>query len=60
MLEGQVERRLPKLLYQLAGVCFVARGGCQFVMNRQAHFVSLASMVQRPDQFVTHEVPLTA
>ena len=47
MLEGQVERRLVKLLDELARVRFVARGG-QLVMNRQSHVVSLAFMVQRP------------
>jgi hypothetical protein len=30
------------------------------VMNGQAHVVSLAFMVHRPGQFVTHEVPLAA
>ncbi len=59
MLEGQVERRLSKLLDQLAGVRFVARGR-QLVMDGQAHVVSLAFMVQRPGQFVTHEMPLAA
>jgi hypothetical protein len=59
MLEGQVERRLPKLLHELPGVCFVARSR-QFVMDGQAHVVSLAFMVQRPGQSVTHEVTLTA
>jgi hypothetical protein len=57
VLEGQVERRLPKLLDQLAGVRLVARGR-QLVMNRQSHVVSLAIMVQRPSQSVTHEIPL--
>jgi hypothetical protein len=57
MLEGQVERRLPKLLHELPGVCFVARSR-QFVMDCQAHVVSLAIMVQRPGQSVIHEVPL--
>ena len=37
---------------------FVARSR-QLVMDGQAHIVSLASMVQRPGQPVTHEVPLT-
>ena len=41
VLEGQVERRLPKLLHELPGVCFVARSR-QFVMDGQAHVVSLA------------------
>ena len=59
VLEGQVERRLPKLLDELAGVRFVARGR-QLVMNRQAHVVSLAFMVQRPGQSVTHEMALAA
>ncbi|MGO8928637.1 MAG: hypothetical protein ACLQU3_17350 [Limisphaerales bacterium] len=54
---GQVERRLPKLLDQLAGVRLVARGR-QLVMNGQSHVVSLAIMVQRPGQSVTHEIPL--
>jgi hypothetical protein len=36
MLDGQVERRLPKLLHELARVRFVARGG-QLVMDCQAH-----------------------
>ena len=57
VLEGQVERRLTKLLDELAGVRFVARGR-QLVMNRQAHVVSLAFMVQRPGQSVTHEMAL--
>jgi len=57
MLERQVKRGLTKLLDQLAGVRLVARGR-QLVMNRQAHVVSLAFMVQRPGQSVTHEVPL--
>jgi hypothetical protein len=35
-LKGQVERRPPKLLDELAGVRFVARGR-QLVVNRQAH-----------------------
>jgi hypothetical protein len=39
VLEGQVECRLPKLLYELAGVRLVARG-CQLLVNRQAHVVS--------------------
>jgi hypothetical protein len=30
------------------------------VMNRQAHIMSLAFMVQRPGQRVTHELPLAA
>jgi len=42
-----------------AGVCFVARGR-QLVMDCEAHVVSLAFMVQRSGQFVTHEVPLAA
>jgi len=59
VLEGQVERGLTKLLDELSGVRFVARG-CQLVMNGQAHVVSLESIVQRSGQFVTHEVPLAA
>jgi hypothetical protein len=59
VLEGQVERRLTKLLDELAGVGFVSRGR-QLVMNRQAHIVSLAFMVQRPGQRVTHEMSLAA
>jgi hypothetical protein len=55
VLEGQIERRLSKLLNELAGVPFVARGR-QLVMNGQAHVVSLAFMVQRPGQSVTHEI----
>jgi hypothetical protein len=51
VLEGQVERRLPKLLHELPGVCFIARS-CQLVMDRQAHVVSQAFMVQRPCQSV--------
>src|ERR1035441_1177682 len=34
VLEGQIERRLPKLLHELSGVCIVARG-CQSVVNGQ-------------------------
>ena len=41
MLEGQVERRLPKLLNELPGVCFVARSR-QLVMDCEAHVASLA------------------
>src|ERR1039458_385618 len=41
VLEGQVERRLPKLLDELPGVCFVARDR-QLIMNRQSHVVLLA------------------
>ena len=59
VLEGQVERRLPKLLHELARVRLVARGR-QLVMNGQAHFVSLARMVQRHGQSVTHEMALAA
>jgi hypothetical protein len=51
VLEGQVERRLPKLLHELAGVRFVARSR-QLVMDREAHIVSLALMVHRPGQSV--------
>jgi len=58
VLEGQVERRLPKLLHELPGVCFVARRR-QLVMDCKAHIVSLAFMVRCPGQFVTHEVPPT-
>ena len=46
-LEGQVERRLPKLLHELPCVRFVARG-CQLIMYCEAYVVSLASIVQRP------------
>jgi hypothetical protein len=56
VLEGQVERRLPKLLDQLAGVRFIAPGR-QLVMDGQAHIVP-PFMVQRPSQSVTHEMPL--
>ncbi|MGO8925926.1 MAG: hypothetical protein ACLQU3_03375 [Limisphaerales bacterium] len=59
VLERQIERRLPKLLDQLAGVRLIARGR-QLEMNGQAHVVSLAFIVQRPGQFVTHEIPLAA
>jgi hypothetical protein len=59
VLEGQVERDLTKLLDELPGVCFVARSR-QLVMNGQAHIVSLALMVQRPGQSVTHEMALAA
>lgn len=48
----QAERRRPKLLDQLAGVRFVARRGCQLVVNRQAHIVSLLLIVQRPGQSI--------
>jgi hypothetical protein len=41
VLERQVERRLPKLLHELAGVRFVARCS-QLVVDCQAHVVSLA------------------
>ena len=41
VLEGQVERRLPKLLDELPGVRFVARGR-QLVMDCQAHVVSFS------------------
>jgi len=40
-------------------VRLVARGR-QLVVNRQAHVVSLAFMVQRPGQSVTHEMALAA
>ena len=60
VLEGQVERRLPKLVDELPGVCFVARGGCQLVMDCQAHVVSLPFMMQRPAPSVTHEMALAA
>ena len=56
MLEGQVERRLPKLLHELPGVRFVARDGRQLVMNGQAHVVSLAFMVQRPGPSVNQRL----
>jgi hypothetical protein len=49
-----------RLLYELPGVGFVARGGCQPVMNCQAHVVSLAIIVQHPGQRVTHEMALAA
>jgi hypothetical protein len=58
-LEGQVERGLSKLLDELAGVRFVS-SGCQLVMNRQAHIVSLPVIVQRPGQRVTKEMALAA
>ena len=58
-LEGQVERRLPKLLHELAGLGLVARGR-QLVVNGQAHVMSLPVIVQRPGQSVTHEQVLTA
>ena len=47
MPEGQVERRLPKLLDELAGVLFVARGG-QLIMDGQAHIVSMALWCSAP------------
>jgi hypothetical protein len=50
---------LTKLLDELAGVRLVARGR-QLVMNCQAHVVSLAFMVQRSGQSVTHEMLLVA
>ena len=56
VLEGQVERRLTKLRHELPDVRF-GSGGRQFAMNRQAHVMSLALMVQRPGQRVTHEMP---
>ena len=43
-MEGQVERRLPKLLDELAGGRFVALGR-QLVMDCQAYVVSLAFKV---------------
>jgi hypothetical protein len=59
VLERQVERRLTKLLDELAGVLFVTRGR-QLVMNCQTHVVLLAFMVQRSGQSVTHEMALAA
>ena len=59
MLEGQVERRLTKLLDELAGVRFVACGR-KLVMDCQAHVVSLAFMVQLSGKSVTHEMLLAA
>jgi len=59
VLKGQVQRGLTKLLDELAGVRFVAPGR-RLVMNRQAHIVLLAFMVQRQDQSVTHEMALAA
>jgi hypothetical protein len=47
-------------LHELPDVRHVARRGRQLVMDGQAHVASLAFMVQRPGQFVTHEVPLAA
>jgi hypothetical protein len=35
VLEGQVERRLPKLVEEVSGFCLVACGGRQLVMNRR-------------------------
>jgi len=55
----EVECRLPKLMDELAGVCFAARAGCQFVVDCEAHAVSLASIVQHPGLSVTHELPPT-
>ena len=59
VLEGQIQRGLTKLLDELEGVRYVARRR-QLVINRQAHVVSLALIVQRPGQRVTHEMPLAA
>jgi hypothetical protein len=58
-LKGQVEHRLSKLLDELARVRFVSSGR-QLVMNRQAHVVSLAFIVPRSGQSVTHEMALAA
>jgi hypothetical protein len=59
VLEGQVERRLTKLLDELAGLGLVARDR-QLIVNRQAHIVSLTVIVQRTGQRVTHEMELAA
>jgi len=58
-LKGQVERRLSKLLHELARVRFVS-GARQLVVNRQSHVVSLPFILQRPGQSVTHEMALAA
>jgi hypothetical protein len=57
VLEGQVERRLPKLLDELAGVRLVARGR-QLIMNRQSHVVLLGFMVERIGLSVTDKMPM--
>ena len=55
-LEGQVQRRLTKLLHELAGVLLVTR--CrQLVVNGQAHVLSLPFIVQRPGQSVNRSAP---
>ncbi len=48
---------VAKELDEVASVRFVARGR-QLVVNRQAHIVSLAFIMQRPGQSVTHEMVL--
>ena len=55
----QVERRLPKLLHELAGVYFVASRR-QLLMDCEAHVVSLALIVQHLGQRVTQEMTLAA
>jgi hypothetical protein len=60
VLEGQVQRRLPKLMDELPGVCFVARRGRKLIMEGKSHVVSLAFIVQRPGQSVTCEMALAA
>ncbi|MCX6930229.1 MAG: hypothetical protein NT154_44520, partial [Verrucomicrobia bacterium] len=58
-IKGQVERRLSKLLHEVASVIFVTRGR-QLVMDCQAHIVSLAFILRCHGQFVTHEMALAA
>ncbi len=53
MPEGQVERRLAKLLDELTGVRFAARGR-QLIVDCKAHVRLPALMVQRPGQSVTY------
>jgi hypothetical protein len=48
VLEGQVQRGLPKLLHELASVRFVARSGRQLIMDCKAHVLSLALWCSAP------------
>jgi hypothetical protein len=47
VLEGQVERRLPRLLHELSGVCFVTRAR-EPIVNREAHIVPVGRQKKWP------------